>query len=528
MSAHNTAQADIQSQIEKARGFSIRLGGGRQFEKMLDSIPVNVMLCDPQSFVITYANETSRQTLNKLAHLLPRGVTGDNIKGQCIDVFHKVPSHQRQLLANERNLPYKTVIRLGAEALELNVNGIYSGQKLDKLMLSWTVVTQRENLSRMLDKMPINVMMCDPVNFAITYINETSLNTLKSIEHLLPVKADKVLGSCIDVFHKVPSHQRKLLGDPKNLPYRSVITLGPEKLELNTAAIVDDRGFYVGAMVSWSVVTAQHKLTESVREVTKAVAATSAQLQSTATGLSAAAEQTSRQSTSVAAAAEEAATNVQTVAAAAEELSRTIENVKKNVEHSSAITEQAVAGTERANGAIKELAMGAEKIGNIVNLITDIAEQTNLLALNATIEAARAGDAGKGFAVVASEVKSLASQTAKATEEIAQQIAGIQTQTKEAVKSIEEISSITKNISEISTTVLTAVEEQTLATGEIARNIQQASSGTMEVSNNISGVQKAANETGAAATQTLQAASSLAEMAGKLEQEVTGFLGGKK
>jgi methyl-accepting chemotaxis protein len=496
-------------------------------QMMLDNVPVNVMTCDPQSFVIDYVNDTTRNTLNSLTHLLPRGVNGDNIVGQNIDVFHRNPAHQRKLLSNTGNLPYKTVIRLGPEALELNVNALMKGGKLHKLMLTWSIVTARENLQKMVDNMPINVMMCDPIEFKINYLNETSKKTLRSIENLLPIKADQVLGSCVDIFHKMPSHQRKILGDPKNLPYRSVISLGEEKLDLAVAAIVDDRGYYVGPMVSWSVVTAQHKVASNIAEVTKTVSSTSTELQATAQTLSAAAEETSQQSASVAAASEEASTNVQTVAAAAEELSNTIQTVGDQVKKSAETAKKAVTEAEATNKTVQSLSEAANKIGAVVELITDIAAQTNLLALNATIEAARAGEAGKGFAVVASEVKNLASQTAKATDEIAGQISAIQSETQNAVGSIKSIAETIKQMDEISGTILMAISEQAQATAEIAKNVQQAATGTSEVSQNIVGVQQAASETGSAATQTLQAARDLAEMASRLEKEIGSFLSRK-
>ncbi|MBU6475158.1 MAG: chemotaxis protein [Alphaproteobacteria bacterium] len=493
-------------------------------QKMLDATPVNIMTCDPKTFIIDYANQTTVTTLNSLTHLLPRGVSGDNIVGQNIDIFHKNPAHQRRLLSDERNLPYTTVIRLGPEALELNVNGIYRGRMLHRLMLSWSVVTARENLKQMVDLMPINVMMCDPKEFKINFANQTSFKTLKSIEHLLPIKAADLVGTCIDVFHKVPAHQRSILSDPKNLPYHSVISVGPEKLDLNVAAIVDSRGYYVGPMVSWSVVTAQHQLASNVREVTKTVASTSTELQATAQSLSAAAEETSRQSASVAAASEEASSNVQTVAAAAEELTNTIQTVAEQVRKSAMISKQAVENAQTANKAVQGLSEVANKIGAVVDLITDIAEQTNLLALNATIEAARAGDAGKGFAVVASEVKSLASQTSKATEEIARQISEIQNETQHAVTSIKSITETISQIDEIAGSVRHSISEQTTATNEIAKNIQQAAAGTAEVSHNITGVQKAAGETGVASHQTLDAAKGLAEMSIRLETEINKFI----
>jgi methyl-accepting chemotaxis protein len=265
-----------------------------------------------------------------------------------------------------------------------------------------------------------------------------------------------------------------------------------------------------------------------VTAVLKTVASASTELQSTATSMTATAEETSRQSTAVAAAAEQAAANVQTVASAAEELSGSVSEISRQVSQSTTIAAKAVEDAERTNEQIKGLADAAQKIGEVVSLITAIAEQTNLLALNATIEAARAGEAGKGFAVVAAEVKNLANQTAKATEEIATQIGGIQGATGEAVIAIESISGTIRQISEIATTIASAVEEQGAATQEIARNVQQAARGTSEVTSNISGVSQAAGETGAAASQVLGASSELSQQSEQLRSQVERFLAGVK
>jgi len=169
MSAANALAKNKADRPERSSG-SV-LGRITSLEKsMLDSLPVNVLTCDPKTFKITYANRTSRDTLDQLAHLLPAGVNGDNIVGQSIDVFHKNPEHQRRMLADpEANLPHHAIIRLGPELLELNVSAVpHKGKKVGALMLSWTVVTERERLKRMVDNMPINVMMCDPETFEIT------------------------------------------------------------------------------------------------------------------------------------------------------------------------------------------------------------------------------------------------------------------------------------------------------------------------------------------------------------------------
>lgn len=255
-------------------------------------------------------------------------------------------------------------------------------------------------------------------------------------------------------------------------------------------------------------------------------AAASTELEATARTMTATAGQTNRQAATVATAAEEASNSVQTVAAAAEELSSSIIEISRQVAQAAKVTEKAVLDARRTDNIVRALSEGARKIGDVVGLITSIASQTNLLALNATIEAARAGDAGKGFAVVASEVKSLAQQTAKATEEIANQVSQIQGATREAVSAIEGITMTIGEVSIIAVTIAAAVEQQGAATAEIAGNVQHTASSTQKVTSNISGVSLAANGTGAAAEQVLGAAGNLTRQAERLTDEVNSFVAG--
>jgi len=256
------------------------------------------------------------------------------------------------------------------------------------------------------------------------------------------------------------------------------------------------------------------------------LSAASAQMETTAQGMSANAEQTGHQASAVAAAAEEANINVQTVASAAEELAASIGEIGRQVAHSAGITGKAVEDARRTDAIVRALAESTQKIGDIVGLISSIAGQTNLLALNATIEAARAGEAGKGFAVVASEVKSLALQTSKATREIGEQVGQVQTATGEAVEAINGITAVIGEVSAIATSIAAAVEEQASATAEIARSIQQTAANTHQVTSNIAGVSQAASETGAAGGEVLRAAAGLSQQAEQLRQEVDGFVAG--
>ncbi len=262
----------------------------------------------------------------------------------------------------------------------------------------------------------------------------------------------------------------------------------------------------------------------SVTNALGALGTASGELDTTARLLTQTADKTSRQATSVAAASEEASVNVQTVASATEELSASVAEIGRQVSQSSGITTEAVSQATRTNDDIRGLAEAAQRIGDVVKLINDIAGQTNLLALNATIEAARAGEAGKGFAVVASEVKSLANQTAKATEEISTKIGEIQTATSHSVQAIEAVSRTIGRINEISTTIASAVEEQGAATKEIARNVQQAAAGTTEVSSSITAVTSGAGETETAAKQVRSAAAQLTQQSEALRLEISRFL----
>ncbi|KPG02187.1 chemotaxis protein [Rhodopseudomonas sp. AAP120] len=261
-----------------------------------------------------------------------------------------------------------------------------------------------------------------------------------------------------------------------------------------------------------------------IGEIVQTVSSASTQLEASAGSLSATAGRSQEVTTLVASASEEASNNVSSVASATEEMASSVNEISRQVQDSARIANEAVEQARRTNARVGELAQAATRIGDVVELINTIAGQTNLLALNATIEAARAGEAGRGFAVVASEVKALAEQTAKATGEISQQITGIQAATQDSVGAIKDIGDIIGRMSEIASTIASAVEEQGAATQEIARNVQQAALGTQQVSSNIVDVQRGAGEATAASTQVLSAAQSLSVESHRLKSEVGQFL----
>ncbi len=262
----------------------------------------------------------------------------------------------------------------------------------------------------------------------------------------------------------------------------------------------------------------------NVQGIVEGVSTAASSMETTAQAMSSTAEQTNQQATAAARASDDASSNVQTVAGSSEELAASIKEISAQVARSTEIAAKAMDDAQTTNTQVESLVEAAKKIGEVVNLIQDIAEQTNLLALNATIEAARAGEAGKGFAVVASEVKSLANQTAKATEEISSQITGIQEATTGSAVAIKKIGETVAQINEISGSIAAAVEQQGAATQEIARNVQESSSAAGQVSSNINGVTNSAKDTGEAAQQVLTASGELLNQSQGLKNEVNDFL----
>ncbi len=340
----------------------------------------------------------------------------------------------------------------------------------------------------------------------------------------MQVSIDNML-DIVDAFVREASASMEYAGQGKT--FRKVLTRGMPGSFRNAAEVINAGTAAMDRRMRELAALAQGFGT-SMDGVARNLADAAHEMDADAGSMTQAADDTSHQSVAVAAAAEQASVNVQTVASAAEQLSASIAEISRQVVQSNEITSHAVSAANATNDRIKGLAEAGQRIGDVIRLINDIANQTNLLALNATIEAARAGAAGKGFAVVASEVKSLASQTAKATDEIGTKIAEMQTATHQSVEAVENISRTIGRLSDISAGVAAAVEEQGAATQEIARNVQQASAGTTQVSASIVTISGAAQKTGKSALQVKDAVQRVSGEVETLRNEVTKFLDGIK
>ena len=393
--------------------------------------------------------------------------------------------------------------------------------------------TVNKRYSSMMENMPVNSLFCD-IDLNVRYMNPSSKRTLEMLEQHLPVKVSDIIGGSIDVFHKDPAHQRKILSDPKNLPFRSEITIGPEFVDLLATAIYDENGKQLGSMITWGVISEQKKteireakINEIMENTLNLIAENAETLGSASVELSAIANQitstsaeTTSQATSIASAADELSSNVSTVAASAEEMSFSVIEISQSAQDAAKIGAEAVNVATNASVTINELGESSQEIGKVIRTITSIAQQTNLLALNATIEAARAGEAGKGFAVVANEVKELAKQTATATEDISEKIESIQKSTKDAISSIEQIGDIISKINDNQTTIASAVEEQTATINEVARNSGEVAKSSGEIAENISNLSNGAQIASEGAEQTLEASQELARLATELNEIV--------
>lgn len=498
--------------------------GLAQVKSMIENAPINIMYCDKDR-VIRHLNPKSIETLKSIEQYLPVKVS--DIEGGSIDVFHKDPTHQAKIISDPRNLPHNTVIDVGPEKLDLLVTATFDNKgNYIGPMVTWSVVTQKladeqemARIQQMVENMPINIFMADP-DGTINYMNPTSANTLIPLEQYLPVKIKDIVGGSMDVFHKSPAHQRKIIADPKNLPFKTNIKVGPETLSLLVSAIVDGNNKYLGPMLTWDVISDKVKLISNLTEASQKLAAASEELEASTSEISRNADSTSKEANSAAASSEEVARGVDSVATNTEEMNAAIKEIARAANEASKMANQTLSQAHETNKTISILGESSKEIGNVIKVISSIAQQTNLLALNATIEAARAGDAGRGFAVVANEVKELAKQTAQATEDITQKISAIQNDTDLAVKAIGEISKSVEKVNDIAGSIAASVEEQQATTTELTRIVQESATGVKSIADSIKIVSEASEKTSAGTEQNIAAVRSLKELAENLGELV--------
>jgi methyl-accepting chemotaxis protein len=437
-----------------------------------------------------------------------------------------------------------------------------------------TNVAEMTRVQNMIDSAPLNVMFADR-EFKIRYANAATLKTLKTIEHLLPIKADQLIGQSIDIFHKQPEHQRRIVGDPKNLPHRANITLGSETLELNVNPVFDQNRKYLGAMVTWAVVTERLALERQVKEATERDAAHAAELRrkveaitTTVTALAAGdftqqipdlgtdavgqmsaalnkaivavrtalegvrevSEQLADASGQLASASEEIATGAQQQASSLEETASTLEEITATVKQNSDSAQQArqlASGSKdvaekggqvvgNAVEAMEAINQSSKKIAEIITAIDEIAFQTNLLALNAAVEAARAGEQGRGFAVVASEVRNLAQRSATAAKEIKSLI-------QDSVKKVDAGTELVNRSGTTLSEIVNSVKRVTDIVTEIAAASREQSTGIDQVNKAVTQMDSVTQRNASQTEEMSATAQTLTEQAGQLRDLVTQF-----
>ncbi|WP_300381373.1 methyl-accepting chemotaxis protein [uncultured Alcanivorax sp.] len=489
------------------------------------SLQANVFVADT-NLNIVYINPRAAETLSTIAQPIFKtfGVRIEDILNGHIHRFHRDPKRVESILRDPKAMPHSADFNFGGVTLRTRINAVMSAEeKIIGYTVCWEDVTtelRQENEFRrvmnMVDQMPTNVFLCDR-DLQIIYLNPAATATMEKLESYLPIKASELLGANIDIFHKHPEHQRRILSDPTNLPYRARINIGEEKADLLVNAIYDAEGNYVGPMLTWEIITEKVLLEERIRGTVEVLATSSEEMIATSDQMGSNAGVTSSQAISAVRTAEDINENVQAVSSGIEEMGASIKEIAKNATDAARVADEAVSIAEGTNTTISSLGTSSAEIGKVIKVITGIAQQTNLLALNATIEAARAGDAGRGFAVVANEVKELAKETGRATEDIGQKIEAIQVDVKGAIEGIARISEVIHHISQVQGSIASAVEEQTITTNEMGRRVADAAKGTNEVAGNIGGVAEAAKSTNAGVDSMRQAATDLAKLAADLQ-----------
>lgn len=501
---------------------------------LVENAPNNIIYCG-RDFVIKYLNPASKKTLQTIENLLPVPVS--RIEGSSIDLFHKNPDKQRRMLSDARNLPIRSNIRLGNETLDLLVSAIFdqSGNYVGNMVV-WDIVTQKLKMETEVNEARSEFNAIDKSQAVISFkMDGTVINANSNfLKALGGYSLDEIVGKhhrmfCDPTYAASQDYRNfweKLnRGEFEARQYKRITKSGSEIwIQASYNPVLDKSGKPYKVVKYATEITAQKnaaiQLVKTLGDTANQLAAAAEELSATATQLAKNSERTNTESSSAASAAEEVSKGVASVATNAEEMSASIKEIAKSSSEAATMSKESMAKAQNTNMVINKLGVSSREIGDVVKVISSIAQQTNLLALNATIEAARAGDAGKGFAVVANEVKELAKQTAKATEDITHKITTIQGDTSGAVSSIGEISKAVEQLNNISMTIAAAVEEQTATTNEVSRITQESSKAVGGIAATAKNVLEAATQSSAGASQTLEAARSLTQLADKLKDLV--------
>lgn len=550
-----------------------------QMTALVENAPINIILANTD-LEIVYANPASVNQLKALEQDLPCKV--EEIVGQHVDIFHKNPAYQRGILADYKSFPRQAIIDFAGEKLDLLVSATFDPDgNYDGPMVTWSVVTDKLRVENdaaqktaVVENAPTNILVAD-LDGTITYMNPASDRTLRTIEAALPVSVDQIVGGSYDVFHKNPAHQRKLLADPKNLPYDAEIEFAGEILALSAAALYDANGEYTGPMVAWELVTEQRKnearaLENQERErqaqedlrnkvdqlLTVVNAAAEGDLTSevTVTGDDAVGELAgglgkmitdlreiigqvvegaaqfsegsrviAESSQTLAQGAQTQSASVEEMSASIEELSRSIDAVKDNAGDANTVATQTSELASEGGSAVQKsveamdlIKKSSEQISEIIQVISEIASQTNLLALNAAIEAARAGEHGLGFAVVADEVRKLAERSSEAAKEISALI-------KESTQRVEDGATLSEQTGAALEKIIQGVESTASKIGEIADATLEQAASASEVANAIQSVSSVTEQSAAGSEEMASSSEQLGAQAAGLSDLVSKF-----